>query len=269
MEADMTREPAVAGMFYPDDKRELNGMIDGFMKRAEEECPPERYRGIIAPHAGYVYSGQTQAFSFTAEIPERVVILGVNHRGAGRPVALFGKGYWNVPNGILKCDGEISAVLKDKISTAGYDPAAHSGEHSIEVQLPFLIRKNPQALITPVLIYDYSPETAAQIGAALAEALKKYPQTLIIASSDFTHYESRKPAARQDNLASEKILAMDAEGLYKVVREKNISMCGLGPVMAMLFALRPGEVKRLFYDTSGTASGDYSSVVGYAAFAVK
>jgi len=264
----MIREPVVAGMFYPGEEKELNTMIDGFLSRAFEKVTSEKYRGIIAPHAGYVYSGQAQAFSYTSEIPARAVIFGVNHRGLGEPTALFGEGEWAVPNGKLKCDDEVGEMLLKEMPSLKIDPLAHSQEHSIEVQVPFLIRRNSGVLITPVSMYDYSVETARALGAAIAEVLKKFPETIIIASSDFTHYEPVKIAGKQDSLAGEKILAMDPDGLHGTVKNNRITLCGLGPIMALLFALRGGRAKKIFYDTSATASGDSSSVVGYASYGI-
>ncbi len=265
----MIRRPVVAGLFYPGEEEELNAMIDGFLSRAFKKVKPEKYRGIIAPHAGYVYSGRPQAFSYTAEIPERAVILGVNHRGIGEPTALFGKGEWAVPNGQLKCDDEVGEMLLKEMPSLMIDPRAHSQEHSIEVQLPFLIRRNSGVLITPVSMYDYSIETARTLGAAIANVLKKFPETIVIASSDFTHYEPAETAEKQDSLAGEKILAMDPEGLNDTVQDNHITLCGLGPIMTLLFAMPGGKAKKIFYDTSATASGDSSSVVGYASYGIK
>ncbi|MFH1352281.1 MAG: AmmeMemoRadiSam system protein B [bacterium] len=265
----MIRKPVVTGLFYPGEKEELNTMIDGFLSRAFKKVKSEKYRGIIAPHAGYVYSGQAQAFSYTAAIPARAVILGVNHRGLGEQVALFGKGEWAVPNGQLKCDDEVGEMLLTEMPSLRIDPRAHSQEHSIEVQVPFLIRRNPAVLITPVSMYDYSVETARTLGAAIAEVLKKFPETIIIASSDFTHYEPAETAGKQDSLAGEKILAMDPDGLHGAVKNNSITLCGLGPIMTLLFAIPGGKAKKIFYDTSATASGDSSSVVGYASYGIK
>jgi len=264
----MIREPVVAGQFYPGEEKELNTIIDEFLSRAFKKVKTEKYRGIIVPHAGYVYSGQAQAFSYTSEIPARAVILGVNHRGIGEPTALFGEGEWAVPNGKLKCDEEFGGMLLKEMPSLKVDPLAHSQEHSIEVQVPFLIRRNPGVLITPVSMYDYSVENARALGAAIAEVLKKLPETVIIASSDFTHYEPVETAGKQDALAEEKILAMDPEGLNDTVQNNHITLCGLGPIMTLLFALQGGRVKKIFYDTSATASGDSSSVVGYASYGI-
>ncbi len=264
----MTRKPVVAGMFYPEDEGELNEMVDYFIEEAEKNTGKKKFRGVIAPHAGYIFSGRTLGYSYATEIPKRVVVLGVNHNAIGAPVALFGEGVWEVPNGKLTCDKEIADIILS-LGAAEIDTLAHSQEHSIEVQIPFLIRKNSEVLITPISIYDYRIEVMKKLGKALAEALKKFPETLIVASSDFTHYEPQSEVERKDALAGEKILANDPEGLVEVVGKHNITMCGLGPVLALLFALPKSPVEKLFYDTSATASGDYSNVVGYASYGIR
>ncbi|MFH2083858.1 MAG: AmmeMemoRadiSam system protein B [Candidatus Omnitrophota bacterium] len=291
----MIRKAVFAGSFYPGDKKELENMIDGFLASARKnlkarQCPPSATadfqrrtfcRGLIAPHAGYVYSGQTQAYSYSALIPERVVILGVNHTGSGGPISLFGDGAWVVPNGTAECDVEFARTLAGKIPSLAADVSSHMREHSIEVQIPFLLRRNPRVKIVPISMYDYSVDTARALGKALAETVKIFPGTLIAASSDFTHcgpgYGQLPPkgmsaadwAKKQDALAEKKILALDAAGLFETVHDNGISMCGLGPVMALIFALQGSSAEKLYYDTSSSVSGDYLSAVGYASYAFR
>ncbi|MCD6310890.1 MAG: AmmeMemoRadiSam system protein B [Elusimicrobia bacterium] len=284
----MTRNPVFAGSFYPGGKKELLKMIDGFLVSAgknikEKKRPPRRTfcRGVIVPHAGYVYSGQTQAYSYSAVIPERVVILGVNHTGGGGPLSLFGEGSWIVPNGKAECDSEFADELSKNMPSLTTDIFSHIREHSIEVQIPFLLRRNPRVKIVPVSMYDYTLNSARALGKALSETIKIFPDTLIVASSDFTHcgpgYGQLPPegmaaaewAAMQDAFAEKKILAMDAEGLFRIVHEKEISMCGLGPVMTLMFALSGSLPEKLFYDTSSSVSGDDLSAVGYASYAFR
>ncbi len=298
----MMRNPVFAGSFYPGGKKELLKMIDGFLADAgknvaAKKCPPSVRRGalsatadilrrtfcrgVIAPHAGYVYSGLTQAYSYSAVIPERVVILGVNHTGAGGPLSLFGEGSWIVPNGKAVCDSEFAEALCGNMPSLKTDVFSHMREHSIEVQIPFLLRRNPGVKIVPVSMYDYSLESTRALGKALSETIEIFPDTLIAATSDFTHcgpgYGQLPPegmaaadwARKQDALAEKKILAMDAEGLFKTVHDNGISMCGLGPVTALMFALPGASPEKLYYDTSSSVSGDEFSAVGYAAYAFR
>ncbi|MEA2081245.1 MAG: AmmeMemoRadiSam system protein B [Elusimicrobiota bacterium] len=274
----MIRKAVFAGSFYPGEKKELLRMIDGFLDEASKNVKEKKCRGVIVPHAGYVYSGQAQAYSYSAVIPERVVVLGVNHTGGGGPLSLFGQGSWIVPNGRADCDGEFAEELSKNMPSLTTDIFSHIREHSIEVQIPFLLRRNPGVKIVPVSMYDYSVDSARALGKALSETIKLFPDTLIVASSDFTHCgpgygqmpPSGMPAAKwaekQDAIAEKKILAMDAEGLFKTVHESKISMCGLGPVMSLMFALAGSAPEKLFYDTSSSVSGDELSAVGYASY---
>ncbi|PIV18935.1 MAG: AmmeMemoRadiSam system protein B [Elusimicrobia bacterium CG_4_10_14_3_um_filter_49_12_50_7] len=275
------RNAAFAGSFYPGEKQGLENMIDGFLSVVPKNLKGGKCRGLIVPHAGYVYSGQTQAYAYSALIPERVVLLGVNHSGSGGPLSLFGEGAWLVPNGRVECDDEFSEALAAKMPSLQTDASSHIREHSIEVQIPFLLRRNPLVKIVPISIYDYSVESAAELGKALSGTLKEFPGTLITASSDFTHcgqgygqlpargLSAAAWAEKQDALAEAKILSMDAEGLFETVRDNTISMCGLGPVMALIFALQDSSPEKLYYDTSSSVSGDEFSAVGYAAYALR
>lgn len=256
-------------------------MIDAFLGDSGEELRDRKCRGLISPHAGYVYSGQAQAYSYSALIPERVVILGVNHSGTGGPLALFGEGKWRTPLGEAVCDNDFARELAARMPFLATDVSAHIREHSIEVQIPFLQRRNPQVRIVPLAMYDYSIEAAEVLGKALSETIELFPGTIIAASSDFTHcgpgYGQLPPrgitapdwAEKQDKLAEKKILAMDSRGLFETVHENRISMCGLGPVMALLFALAGAEPEKLYYDTSSSVSGDELSAVGYASYAFR
>ena len=274
----MIRNPVFAGSFYPKEKKELLKMIDGFLSAVGNNSKEKKCHGVIVPHAGYIYSGQAQAYSYSAVIPERVVILGVNHTGGGGPLSLFGEGSWIVPNGRADCDSEFAEELSKNMPALATDIFSHIREHSIEVQIPFLLRRNPRVKIVPVSMYDYSVESARALGKALSKTIKIFPDTLIAATSDFTHcgpgYGQLPPegmpasewAKKRDALAEKEILALDAEGLFKTVHEKEISMCGLGPVMALMFALPGATSEKLFYDTSSSVSGDELSAVGYASY---
>ncbi|MBA3065533.1 AmmeMemoRadiSam system protein B [bacterium] len=277
----MIRNPAFAGSFYPGEEKELLKMIDNFLAKAGKNIKAKKCRGVIVPHAGYVYSGLTQAYAYSAPIPERVIILGVNHAGAGSALSLFGGGTWIVPNGCAECDAEFAKELSKNMPSLKTDVVSHMREHSIEVQLPFLLRRNSDVKITPISMYDYSVESARALGAALAKTIEVFPGALIVASSDFTHcgpgYGQMPPsgmnaagwAEKQDALAEKKILAMDTEGLFKTVHDNGISMCGLGPVMALMFALRGASPEKLYYNTSSSVSGDDLAAVGYAAYAFR
>jgi len=258
----MKRKTVVAGYFYPSEKRELLK----FMPEKKKDLL--NVIGAILPHAGYIYSGWVQKEVYSRiKIPENVVILGVNHNGIGDDVALSESESWETPFGDIEINKEISNRLCEISNIFSYSETAHAREHSIEVQLPFIKYLNKNSKIVPISILNYNIKILKEIGNALSEIKKDFPEILVIASSDFSHYEPQKITEKKDKLAIEKILNIDPEGLYEVVFKNNISMCGIATVTSLLFFLKNEGIKKgelIKYQTSGDISGDYSSVVGYA-----
>lgn len=260
-------------MFYPGSPTELQKTVESFLLEASS---PEPVIGVVSPHAGYVYSGPTAGAVLShVEVPESVVILAPNHTGRGSAyggASIISRGAFVTPLGEVPIVESLADGLKNRSGLIREDPAAHEKEHSLEVQLPFLqvIRKNV-SIVPMVTNYDsFSP--AKDVGEALAGAIKEYPgKTLILASSDMTHYQSRSVASRLDKMAIECIEKLDPEGLLKVTKEKNITMCGRAPVATMLVAakLLGAEAATVIdYSDSGDASGDTNQVVGYAGIVV-
>lgn len=287
------REPAVAGMFYGssglEQEIESSFLSSGGPGRLPDVNPggSRRIIGLVSPHAGFAYSGMVAAHAYLrlAEdgLPRVAVIIGPNHRSYLPPVALSDSSAWRTPLGELAVDMEIARRIAAAYPSARFDTAAHAFEHSLEVQAPFLqyIGNRPGGhpiRIVPVLIGAaarmLSPGGEAQFanefGAALAGALQG-EDAVIIASTDFTHYESGRSAAEKDSLAMSCIEALDAPGLIRTVDEHGITMCGAVPTAAMISAtLRMGarSAGKLAYRNSGDVTGDQSEVVGYAAMAV-
>lgn len=257
------RPPAVAGLFYEGRCAELGHQIDGMIRR-EEELP---LIGAVVPHAGYVYSGRVAAEVYS-RLPEAetYVIIGPNHHGSGSPVALS-RDSWMTPLGTVEVDSELAGALAGGI--IDHDESAHLPEHSIEVQIPFLQRRFQDFRILPICMGLQDEETATEIGRELAGAIQSLNRrAMIIASSDFTHYEPLETARRIDARLLEAILNMDVPELYNRVYHHNASACGIGPIAATIAATsalgaRAGLL--LSYATSGDVSGDYSQVVGYGA----
>lgn len=262
----MKRKPAVAGQFYSSDPSDLSDEVRGYFEKIDDK---QKAIGLISPHAGLMYSGTVAGAVFSRiEVPGTFIILSPNHTGLGSAVSIMSQGVWEVPNGELEIDEEISVELLKQCRLIEDDSLAHKMEHSIEVQLPFIIQLSPEAGIVPVTMITDSLETCRIVGESLAEVIggTGYDVT-IIASSDMTHYEEDSVARSQDRIAIERILALDPEGLFNVVKNKNISMCGFGPVTTMLFAaikLGADSAELVKYMTSGETSGDYGHVVGYA-----
>lgn len=266
----MVRPPAVAGQFYPGQAEALRRQVQQFLITLGTE---QTAIGIVVPHAGYIYSGAIAGMTFAGiKIPERVIILGPNHHGIGHPAAVFPDGSWETPLGESVVDAELAARIVAKCPKMGRDAVAHRYEHSLEVQLPFIQARVPRATIVPICLAFGTAEELVVLGEGLAQAVAESGEVLIVASSDLTHYESGPAAKEKDLRALARILALDAEGLFRTVREGRISMCGLGPVAVMLAAARnlgAATASLVRYGNSGDVSGDQSQVVGYAGVIVQ
>jgi len=277
------RKPAVAGSFYPGSFTGLKRQIEDCFKHplgpgalpGEGKPADRRTLGLVSPHAGYIYSGPVAAHGFSRiaaeEKPGTVVIVGPNHRGLGAAVAVGREGTWQTPLGTVEVDVGVGEAIISAGHVANWDDLAHSMEHSLEVQVPFLqYIYGSEFKIVPIAMLRQEWEIAQDLGRAIAAALKG-KDGLVIASSDFSHYESQASASRKDHLALEAILNLDPARLEETVNSHNISMCGPGPVMAMITACKELGARKanlLRYATSGDITGDYSQVVGYASVAV-
>jgi AmmeMemoRadiSam system protein B len=264
------RTPAVAGRFYPGRRDELLHEIREFTSPATALTTAF---GCVAPHAGYIYSGGVAGAVYSRlDIPERCVILCPNHTGKGRPLAVMARTSWQTPLGEVAPDEELAARLLQCFPALEEDSAAHRGEHAIEVQLPFLQVRQPQLKIVPIAIGTRNFETLRGLGEALADAITAGKEkVLVVASSDMNHYESDAVTHIKDRKAIDRVLAMDARGLWEVVTNEDISMCGFGPTIVMLTAaksLGATSATLVRYATSGEVSGDYDQVVGYAGIIV-
>ncbi|MCX5991931.1 MAG: AmmeMemoRadiSam system protein B [Chloroflexi bacterium] len=277
------RKPAVAGSFYDGSAAGLRRQIEDCFKHplgpgalpGSARAVERRILGLVSPHAGYIYSGPVAAngfFQIAAEgKPQTVVILGPNHRGLGAAVAVGGQDAWQTPLGSVEIDVEVGQAIVSATRWARLDDLAHSMEHSIEIQVPFLqyIYENGFRIVSiSMLRQDW--EVSRELGRAVAAALKG-KNAVIIASSDFSHYESQSMASKKDHLALEAILNLEPERLEETVISHSITMCGPGPVMSMLTACKALGAKKarlLRYATSGDITGDHSQVVGYASVEV-
>jgi len=272
----LIREPVVAGQFYPDKKEELKNMIKycfdhkyGPRKQIKESS--EQVYGVICPHAGYVYSGPTACHSYNAislQNPELVIIIGPNHFGVGKNVATMFDANWKTPLGLVEVDSDSAQEIAEKSNVIDIDNYSHSQDHSLEVQIPMLqsLLSN-EFKILPIILLSQDLETARDVGNAMSEIAKK-KDSIIVASSDFTHYEENSFAHLQDKALIEPILDMDVEQFYQVLREKRVTACGFGAIASTMIACKNlGATKGvlLSYATSGDVSGNTDSVVGYGA----
>ncbi|MEN3183643.1 MAG: MEMO1 family protein [Atribacterota bacterium] len=270
----MVRREAVAGYFYPGEAEELRSLLERFREVAARGVYPDTQdiSGVVSPHAGYVYSGITASYAhyLISLLPPvaTIVLLGPNHRGVGGRVALSGAESWRTPLGSVPVDAESREFLLSYSQVFSVDDRAHQLEHSIEVQLPFLQYFLPYTFsILPIALFSQDPATSRVIGEALF-ALAQKKRILLVASSDFSHYERETVARSKDMSVIERICALDVEGFFHLMREKDVSVCGPGGIAAlMVYHARRGgkEARLLHYTTSGEVTGDTHQVVGYAA----
>jgi len=270
------RKPAVAGSFYPAKKDELLQMIERCFMHSygPGKKPPasngKKIIGMVCPHAGYMYSGPVAAHSYyeaSSLKADLIVMIGPNHYGIGSGIATMKEGSWETPLGFVDVNINTAAQVVKSSGIVDFDDAAHSEDHCLEVQLPMLqyIYKH-RFEILPIILWMQDRETAVDVGKAIAE-IAKDKNVLLIASSDFTHYEPNEQAHRKDNELIKTILELDVSRYYTVLERLNVTACGYGAIASIMTAAKilgamKGEL--LKYATSGDIAGDKSSVVGYA-----
>jgi hypothetical protein len=274
------RLPCQAGAFYEGTKESLKRQIEecflhelGPGKLPEvNENGPRQVIGLVCPHAGYMFSGPVAAHAYSKLAsdgrPDIVVLLGPNHTGYGSALAVMNEGFWRTPLGDVEIDGETADKIVRESRIVDIDESAHSYEHSIEVQLPFLqYLYGSHFRFVPICFLMQDLASAREVGQAVAKVLVG-KNAVVIASSDMTHYERQEKASKNDRMALEAVEAMDETRFYSNIEKHNISACGYGPIVALITAAKvmgAKEAKLLCYKTSGDVVGDYSSVVGYAA----
>ena len=267
----LKRRPAVAGHFYSASK---DGLSREVQKYIDPSAVKEKAIGALSPHAGLIYSGAVAGAVYSRiEFPHTFVLIGPNHSGIGKPFSIMTHGEWEVPTGSLKIDDVLAEKILERSEMIEEDTFAHSMEHSLEVQLPFILYFSSDVKIVPITIMSDSPDACKLVGEAIADAIKdtEYPVT-IVASSDMSHYETDSIARAKDKKAIDRVLSLDPKGLYETVRKEGISMCGFIPATIMLYSankLGAKEAVLVKYMTSGEVNNDYDHVVGYAGILVK
>jgi hypothetical protein len=273
------RSPYVAGQFYPASKEDLKKQIEecflstiGPGKLPKEGMEERNIVGCVVPHAGYMYSGPVAAHVYfqiaKQKKPETIAILCPNHTGRGSAIALS-KEDWKTPLGVVETDKEVVEQLWKGCDLLDLDEFAHSAEHSLEVQLPFLQYIFGDFNIIPVCLGIQDLETAHEVAGCLAKVKK---DLLVIASSDFTHYEPHEMATKKDQKAIAHILNLDEKRFVQTVYDMNLSICGYGPIATCITAskkLGATKAELLKYATSGDVTRDYLQVVGYAGIAFR
>jgi len=273
------RSPAYAGTFYEGNATSLKAQIEGCFRhelgpKALPKASQGKLRnivGMVSPHAGYMYSGPVAAHGYHHLAldgkPETVVIFGPNHTGRGSGLAIMKEGVWRTPLGEVELDTAVGDSIIKESAVIDVDDTAHTQEHSIEVQLPWLQYLYGSGFkFVPICFLMQDLESSREVGMAVAKALRG-KAGLVIASTDMTHYEPQKIAEQKDKTVLEAAMKLDEKGLYSAVEGFQVTMCGYGPTIAAITAakeLGAREGKLLCYKTSGDVIGDRSAVVGYA-----
>ncbi|NMB79511.1 MAG: AmmeMemoRadiSam system protein B [Methanomicrobiales archaeon] len=259
------RSCAVSGMFYPKDPSHLEQLLETFFSSVKpEKINPH---GIVSPHAGYIYSGQVAAHAFGTLDPDfsgTFIVIGPSHRGY---LTCVSKIPWETPLGIMDIDEELADATNLRV-----DEAAHAGEHSIEVQMPFIKYRFPRARVVPVMMGEQDYANARQLAEQLAGAIRNTKRAVkIVASSDFSHYVPAPVAKENDLYAIEPLMTLDTKEFYRRIEERSVTCCGYGPISAMIMTCETSGATRarlITYATSGDVTGDNREVVGYAGIAV-
>ena len=274
-----TRKPYVANAFYAGTKTSLTDQITGCFTHkfgpgqvpTAKKTGPRKIIGIVSPHAGYMYSGPVAANGYAklAEdgSPETFIILGPNHTGQGSGVSILTEGAWDTPLGTSQIEHELAERIQKSCKILDVDEASHTYEHSIEVQLPFLqfLYGNTVKFI-PICMMMQDLETSREIAKSIVEQCKG-KDYVIIASSDFTHYEPQETANRKDSSAIDAILKLDDKTLNELGESNRVTMCGYGPITTLIATaklLNGAKAELLTHKTSGDITQDKSAVVGYS-----
>ncbi|HOJ40162.1 MAG TPA: AmmeMemoRadiSam system protein B [bacterium] len=261
------REMVAAGQFYPASAAQL---VSTLKKLIPDNTPRRAVKAVICPHAGYIYSGAIAGLVYASvEIPESAVVLAPNHTGYGEPYSLGDFTAWQTPLGEIPTDKTLSRLLLEKCRYLQKDTVAHLREHSLEVQLPFLKHLRPDIEIVGLCLSGTVRDRAwPEIAQAMAEAIRELGRpVLIVASSDFSHEDSLQVTEENDRYILKPILRLDEQQLAERIEERQVTMCGFGPVIVAMIAakhLGASQATLLRYATSADVTGESDYVVGYA-----
>jgi AmmeMemoRadiSam system protein B len=271
------RPPAVAGAWYPGAPDDLARHVDRYLAAADADASPEArlstLTALIAPHAGLMYSGPVAAHAYRLlrnRPVELAVLVGPSHFIGFDGVAVSRAAGFGTPFGVVPIDQACAAALIEATPLVREHPSAHVREHSLEMQLPFLLRVSPEMKIVPLLVGFQTAEVARELGRALAEVIGGR-NALLIASTDLSHYHEATVAARLDGVVIDHVARLDADGLQRALDARPDHACGGGPTVAVMRAARQLGARQAVisnYGDSGDVSGDKSSVVGYLAAAL-
>lgn len=265
------RKSAIAGSWYPGDSPTLRRTIQKFLQAAPaDDAGGEDLLGMVAPHAGYMYSGQVAACAYqcaAGSLYDSVIVVGPSHRLPFPGASVLPRGGYETPLGVVDVDEELAEAIMTYSPLVKDLPQAHLQEHSIEIQLPFIQVVKPGLPFVPVIMGDQSRDTCVSLAEAIFRA-SAGKRVLLIGSSDLSHFHDSARAGKMDNIIISHLAAMDPDGLLECLASGSGEACGGGPMAvtmmaSKLFGAARGRV--LCYADSGDITGDKKSVVGYVA----
>ncbi len=273
MGAEKIRESAIAGTWYSSDPVMLQKELAGYLDRADKPVLDGELAGLVVPHAGYIYSGGVAARAYkllSKDMFDRVLIMAPSHRAGFTGASISVADGYRTPLGVVPLDRHLIEELRKHADIIGYNPGAESGEHSLEIQLPFLQSVLGSFRLTPLLVGTRAPEFCMRLSEAVAGVCGQH-RVLLIASSDLSHYHPDETARRLDGVCLKLLEALDPHKLAEEVENRGTEACGAGPMITLMHAckkLGANRCKILHYATSGDVTGDLSGVVGYAAASI-
>ena len=274
MPMEQMRESVIAGSWYPGNASRLQQEVQAYLSQASVPDLKGQVIALISPHAGYRYSGQVAAYAYKILEKQKfatVVVIAPSHRAYFRGVSVYDRGGYRTPLGVVPLDRELISALKEREGRIQYVPEAHTQEHSLEIQLPFLQVLLADFKLVPLVMGNQDFVTCQWLAEAVGDCLEKNSSTLIVASSDLSHFHSYQQAKKLDQVVLDEVGEFDPRGLSNSLAEGKCEACGGGPmVTAMLIARRLGanNSQVLYYANSGDVTGDHSGVVGYMAAAL-
>jgi AmmeMemoRadiSam system protein B len=268
------RPSILEGRWYPRDPMALSKMVDGFLKEAGENVCQGRLKALVVPHAGYIYSGQVAAHGYALLRDlniHRVILVGPSHRARFSGASVNLQGGYRTPLGIVPVDQSFGRRLVQESDIIRWLPEAHGQEHSLEIQLPFLQKVISSFQIVPILMGTQNWETCRTLSQVIVKTLGPSQGTLLLASTDLSHFHSYSKAKALDRIFINLVSDMEPQALSHALSQRKTEACGGGPTVTVLLAAREMGAKGtciLSYANSGDVTGDHSRVVGYLSAAI-
>jgi len=268
-----TRPTAVAGMFYPDDPTELKQQIDFYLNNLEKKPIIGELMAIVVPHAGYMYSGQVAAAAYIHLLDQEfdyVVVIAPSHREYFKGISVLPALGYSTPLRDVKIATSYCERLIEQNDNIIASWEGHNEEHALEVQLPFIQRVLGDFELIPIIMGDQNFDNCILLGEALVKVFR-HQKTLIVASSDLSHYYPALDAEIKDKKVVKRINAFDYEGLWDDIESQSSEACGAGPIVAAMYTAKKRGANKsevLLYQHSGNITGDHSAVVGYLSAAI-